>query len=469
MTKKMKKIMVVILVIFICLFPLRVNATDMSDEKDNIVQKIQVSEIDLGDYEEQMTVGDKQLLSVTALPENAEETILVYKSSNVNVATINSMGRITALAVGNTTITVTAGKVKQSFELKVVEKEDTTIPVTDIEIADYETELEVGKTTTISGTVLPSNATDSTITYISSNVSVATVTSTGEVKGISSGDVVITLTAGGVSRTANLKVKVATTGITLNKDYLVLKRGETYQLSAKVTPEDASQTITYKSADSNVATVSEKGVVVGKKTGTTTVIVSNGDSSVAVSVIVNQSVNDKKQQQDSEETENQNIEYKDIILASEQAKIDSEMLKNLYETKTLLKIEGNGYFITIDGNDIVNYDNEFSTDISMQYEEGNISFCLNNGNELCGAVTLYLEEVSGKYLYLYNESKEKYERIECKNSEELKLTTAGTYQIRETKLKSNQYILVYMVIIGGVVLLIGMGVYILVKKKYWFW
>lgn len=148
---------------------------------------------------------------------------------------------------------------------------------------------------------------------------------------------------------------------------------------------------------------------------------------------------------------------------------DSEMLKNLYETKTLLKIDGNGYYITIDGNDIVNYDNEFSTDISLQYEEGNLSFCLNNGKELCGAVTLFLEDVNGKYLYLYNESKEKYERIDCKDIEELKLTTAGTYQIRETKLKTDQPIWSYILIIGTVVLVVGMGVYIVVKKRYWFW
>lgn len=442
------------------------NFEETVEKEDNTIV---VSEIDLGDYAEQMIVGEKQLLSVTILPFNASEIALTYSSSDTKVATINGMGRITALAMGNTTITVTAGQVSQSFILRVIEKEDTTISVTNIEIEDYESELEVGKTTNISGTIVPSNATDSTIIYTSSDKSIATVSSTGEVKGISAGNVTITLTAGEISKTVTLTIKVNTIGITLNSDYLVLKPSEKFQLSAKVTPADAFQTISYKSLDTSVATVSASGLVTGKEVGITTIIVSNGDCSVAVAVIVNQAVNYNRYEEKIEEIVEEDVYYADTVLASEQSIIDSQMLKYFYKTKKVLKIVGDGYIIEIDGQDIVNYKNEIYTDILIKKEDGVVSFVLNQENELCGAVTLFLEKTEGKYLYLYNVSKEKYEQIESVKLDQLKLTTAGEYQIRSKKLKSDMQIVLYVIVGGMSILLVGIVIYIVIKRKYWFW
>lgn len=70
------------------------------------------------------------------------------------------------------------------------DKEDKTdvqdtgqnIPVTDIEISDHEEEVEVGKTINLTATALPANATESTITFRSSDINIATVTSAGEVR-----------------------------------------------------------------------------------------------------------------------------------------------------------------------------------------------------------------------------------------------------------------------------------------------
>lgn len=428
-----------------------------------------VSELDLGDYTECMTVGEKQLLNVTVLPIDSSENTVIYISSDTKVASVNGMGRISALAVGKTTITVKAGQVSQSFELQVVEPENNFISVTDIEIGSYEPELEVGNTMAVSGTVVPSDASESEIKYTSSDISVAMVNSTGEVKGISAGKVNITLTAGRISKTLELTVKVAATGIKLNSDYLVLKPGETFKLSAGVTPDEACQTVTFKSADISVAEVSSDGLVTGKSTGTTAIIASNGDISVAVSVIVNQMVNYNQQENETGEDIKDEVYYTDTVLASEQKIIDSQMLKHLYETKQILRVIGDGYVIEIDGENIVNYNNIFYTDILLREENNVLRFMLNQGNELCGEVTLSLKKPNGKYLYLYNEAKEKYEQIENIGANELKLTTAGEYKIRTTKLKWNSRVILYILVSGVLILLIGVGVYIAVKKKYWFW
>ena len=432
-------------------------------------EKVKVDELDLGDYSDKMIVGEKQLLSVTVLALDASNVTITYSSSNTDIATINGMGRITAVTIGKTIITVTAGEVSQSFELQVTGEEDTNVHVTDIEIGEHESELEVEKTLTLSGTVIPTNATNSTITYKSSNPAVATVSSTGEVKGIGKGDVIITLSADGISKNVSLTVKVAAIKISLNKDYLVLKTGDSFQLTANVAPTEANQMIKYHSVDTSIATVSQAGVVTAKETGSTTIIVSNGDISAAVSVIVNESIVYQEKTESNQVHKVDAEVYPDLIYAVEHKVIDSEMLRYLYETKKVLRIIGNGYVIEIDGKDIVNYDNEFFTDIELANESGKTSFLLNKGNELCGAVTVYLEETNGRYLYLYNVSEEKYELLNISDTTELKLTTAGEYLLCETKMKLDKKVIVCTVIGSVILLLTGGMIYIFVKKKYWFW
>lgn len=446
---------------------------DISTQEESteigVEETISVTELDMGDYMEQMIVGEKQLLSVTCLPMDATETTITYTSSNPEVASINGMGRITALAVGTTTITAFCQDVNASFELQVGEEEDTTIPVSDIEIGSHENEVKVGGTLSISATVLPADATNSTVTYKSSDEGIATVNSTGEVQGISKGTVIIYVTAENITKEVSLTVKVPTTGLSVNNDYLILKKGNTFQLSASVTPVEANQVVIYRSMDEDIATVSDSGLVSAKKIGNTTIMVSNGDSSVAVSVIVNQNaVNAEEDEIPIEGIVDEKL-YAQTVHVSEVEKIDKDTLYHLYETQEILKILGDGYMIEIDGRDIVNYENEFYTDIQLKKEDGGMSFYLNQGDFLCGDVRLYLAEPDGKYLYLYNTSKEKYELIQTDNLEELKLTTPGEYRITVQKLSYNSVMVVYFIVAGVVVLLIGEGVYIVLKKKYWFW
>ena len=175
--------------------------------------EIAATELDLGDYQSEMTVGTTQLLTVTVIPLTATDQTVTYTSTDVSVAKINGLGRITALSVGETKITVVCGSVEGSFTLTVVEEEEEeteSVAVTDIEIGDYEEELEVGDTVSLSVTVLPQNATDSTVTYWSGDSSIATVNSSGEVKGISKGKTIIYCSAGYVSKEIPITVKVAT-------------------------------------------------------------------------------------------------------------------------------------------------------------------------------------------------------------------------------------------------------------------
>lgn len=450
--------------------------------KSASTNEVKVTELDLGDYQSEMEIGSSQVLSITPLPTDATNTTITYTSSNPSVATVNSMGRISALKIGKVAITISCGGISSYIHIKVKEKSDDTIEVTDLEIANHEEKVKIGETLSLTATVLPSNATDATVTYKSSNDKIATVSSSGEVKGISAGNVTITITAGKIIKKEKIQVIVETKAISINNNYLVLKPGDTFALTGTVAPSDAPQSLTFKSINTNIATVAASGVVTAHAVGNTSIIVSNGDMQAAVSVIVNASEMPSTEDEMSEsETggKETTINYSDVVYASEFTKIDSEMLKYLYSNTSSLLIVGDGYSISVNGKDIVNYLNELVTDIQLHSDTklnnksdkdtDGISFVVNNGEALCGDITLYLDGVRGKYLYLYNEAKEQYEIIESENLSELRISTAGKYLITDKKIRNDNLVVLIILIIGGLALLIGIGVYIGIKKQYWFW
>ena len=346
------------------------------------------------------------------------------------------------------------------------------IPVSDIEISDHEDEVEVGNTLNLTATVLPTTATDSTVMFRSSDMNIATVNSSGEVKGISKGSVTIYVSAGSITKEVNLTVKVKTTMIKINKDYLVLKQGEAFKLRVSVSPAEADQGISFKSTDSSVASVSDGGVVTAKSTGTATIIVSNGDLSNAVSVIVNKNsdtdiINSQNTESSTQEVESQTFD--ENINASEVGTIDTQMLYELYTSGKSMKVTGDGYSMIIDGKKIVNYNNELDTDIKLKKANGHTEFELNNGKYLCGEITIHIDDISGKYLYLYNNVKHKYELVSTQNMDELKLSTPGKYMITAEKISESSKAVRYILIIGGCLILVGSAVYVVMKRRYWFW
>ena len=428
-----------------------------------------VRDIDLGDYPKEIEVDSSQLMSVTVIPEEAISAKVTYQSSNVDVASVNEIGRITGVSVGTAVITVRCGSVIKDFSIKVVEKKSDEIPVTDLEIADYEDKLEVDKTMTLSVTVLPSDTTDNKVQYKSSNEKIATVNSSGEVKGISKGDVTITVSAGKITKDVKLTVKVATTEIKIDSSYLVLKPGQTHQIKATVTPSDAPQGIAYKSVDNEIASVSSSGLITANQCGNGTIIVQNEDTSTAIAVIVDEAVADEAVS-DKVIDKNNPVTYDNELNADEYAVISSEMLKYYYENNDNITIYGNGYKIKLNGDDIRNWENELYTDIELIQDKDGTSFIINKDNALCGLITVQFDEdqLSGKYVYLYNTSKNKYELLKEQDVHKLQLDIAGKYLVSDKRLSTGK-IKIVIVIVFGVFLFFLLCVYIGVKKRYWFW
>ena len=126
-----------------------------------------------------------------------------------------------------------------------------------------------GKTVTLKAT---SNDTAKTVTYTTSNKAVATVSSTGVVKGVKAGTAVITANCG--NATATCKVTVKAPSVKFAKKSAVVYKGKTATVKATLA---GVSSVTYKSSNTKIATVNSKtGTVKGIKAGTVTITATSG-------------------------------------------------------------------------------------------------------------------------------------------------------------------------------------------------
>ena len=239
--------------------------------------------------------GEKRILSATVLPEDAENTDLTWESSDTNVAKVNEAGQVTARTKGTAKITVTTkdGGYTASCVVEVVQlATEVTLDFTSISI-------NAGKTKTLVATVKPTTASDRTVTWKSSNTKVATVSEKGVVKAVASGTATITATSADGNASVHCKVTVTQppTGVTVSDKTLKVGIGKTKTLTATVKPDNASnKNVTWKSADTKIATVNENGVVKGIKAGTVkiTATTMDGKFSATCTVTVYTAVTDVK-------------------------------------------------------------------------------------------------------------------------------------------------------------------------------
>ncbi|MBM6887941.1 Ig-like domain-containing protein [Pseudoflavonifractor phocaeensis] len=166
--------------------------------------------------------------------------------------------------------------------------ESPEVPVTGVELNTQKIELNrVGDVYQIEADVTPINATNQIVNWVSSNPNVATVTDAGLVTAVSNGVTTITATTqdGGYTATCEVLVEltedpnVPVTGVELNTKRITLSQiGNTYQLEADITPISATnQAVTWASSNSNVATVTDAGLVTAVSEGTATITVTTED------------------------------------------------------------------------------------------------------------------------------------------------------------------------------------------------
>ena len=239
---------------------------------------VEVTSVSISNYSLSLEVGQSSTVTATVNPSNATDQTITWSSSNTDVATVSN-GTITAVSVGRAVIKAKSSNDKSASVIVTVK--EPVVEVTSVSISNYSLSLEVGQSATVTATVNPSNATDQTITWSSSNTDVATV-SDGTITAISAGRAVIKAkSSNDKSASVIVTVKepvVEVTEVSLSTSSVELEEGQTTEVFAVVVPSDATDTfITWASSDTSVADVND-GIItaVGEGTATITAVASNG-------------------------------------------------------------------------------------------------------------------------------------------------------------------------------------------------
>ena len=454
--------------------------------------KVTAESIETGSYDAAPLAGTAQQLSPVTTPANAaSKNGVTYVSDNPNVVSVDSEGVAQAVGLGTANITATCGGVSCTYT--ITPQPDASMIATEMDITLASSTIAVGETTSLSLAVLPTSAANYiNVSLSSSNEKVATVNNFGKVTGVAPGKATITATDGNVSCTATITVVAANTStvssqsISLNTNYVVLKPGATRTLSAKATPASASQSFTYKSGNSSVATVSPSGVITAVGTGSTSITVSNGKATALVTVIVNRSASassgsdssngddasngddDKITLDPTVQTIQDSTDHEVVFAQSEVPVITGDILNSLRTTGKTLCVVGDGYTLQVSGKDVRNTTGELNTSLELQQVEQGLEFVVNDGKTVPCSARIDLDKSDYSRLYLYNETTGKWQYLNSYKDGVITLDTAGRYLLTNENLRFANINWTFF-IAGGAVLVVIAVAYIAFKKRYWFW
>ena len=242
------------------------------------------------DSEMTVTTSGLHELEYTIEPANASIQDLEWESTDAAVAKVQySSGRYVLYAYknGTTTITATAtdgSGVTASCEVTV----NINYPVQGISLNhDAKTFTKAGETLQLTATIYPDSATNKTVTWKSSDKTVATVDESGLVTAVGNGTANITATTedGGKTATCQVTVEIPELTLSLDKSELTLTQTEEQQ-KLTATVSDTEEKVTWLSSDPFVATVTRDGTVTAIANGTATITASAGDKTVSCTVEV---------------------------------------------------------------------------------------------------------------------------------------------------------------------------------------
>ena len=242
---------------------------------------IAVTSITLDKSSLALVKGESETLVATVNPSNATHTKVSWTSSNPGVATVDSEGKVNAIANGNATITAQVDDIKASCPVTV------TTPVESITLNKTNLTLNKGESETLVATVVPTDATETTVTWGTSNPYMVSVDLNGKVTAVGGGSATITAKAGGKVASCIVTVIVPVESIELNRTTVTLGEGESVTLKATVNPKDATdKSVTWSSSEESIVTVDQNGKINAIKQGSATIVAKSGDKQATCAVTV---------------------------------------------------------------------------------------------------------------------------------------------------------------------------------------
>lgn len=236
--------------------------------------------------DETLSKNEEKTLTVTYNPTNTTDNKTVdWESSNPEIVSIDSTGKITGKKGGTAKITATVGNVKAEKEVKVV------VPIESVSLSGDDSILK-GESKRLTATINPEDTTDDkTITWSSDDEDVLFVDQNGQMRGIKEGTANVKAVVAGKEATKQITVnEIHIDSITIDGDQeFEMVKNQTKNLSAKINPDnttDDDKNITWTSNKEDVAKVDNNGKVTALKEGEATITAKVGTHETSVKVNV---------------------------------------------------------------------------------------------------------------------------------------------------------------------------------------
>lgn len=207
---------------------------------------------------------------------------VTFMSGNEDVVSVTSEGVVKGIKTGSAEVTI------EAVFPEGIKKDTCTINIDDIEIsylgyAEQSIILEENASVTPELIILPEEAKNKTITFQSDNRESVTVDNSGKITGKKTGSAVVTAIYGDKKAAVNVTVKssvVNVGSISLNVSNKEMQQGESFILSAVVSPDDAdNKNVKFSSSNKNIAVVSPDGKVTAQNAGHAVITAETEDGS----------------------------------------------------------------------------------------------------------------------------------------------------------------------------------------------
>ena len=234
-----------------------------------------------------------------------------WSSENPKIASVASDGTITANGAGTTYIKVSVLGTKISTKMKVTvnDKVDDTVNNSNAEINDDGDGFEeafnsyigvqnvsiksskkvllVGDELKLEADIAPNDASNKEVIWGTSDETIATIDKKGNIKALKAGHVDVTVKTIDGNKTSfvtlEIKNKESDTKISLNKNNITLKVGQSDSIVAKV---NNNKKVVWSSSDTSIVVVDANGKIYAKKNGAATILCTTEDKKATASVSI---------------------------------------------------------------------------------------------------------------------------------------------------------------------------------------
>ncbi len=238
--------------------------------------------------------GGKYPVKATVKPAGNDQNI-TWKSTDTTVATINKNGVIAFVKPGKTTIIASViGEEKDGTLVTHTDQFDLVLENSAGSVSLNYDNIEMyvgGDPKQLFATVLPPDAANKNVEWISFDPSIVVVDDTGLLTAKSPGktQVMVRTEEGGHHALCTVTVKQHAMGVKMSYTNITLNVGEYFDMDVTITPVDATEaSLLWESLHTNIVTVSSTGRITGRAAGEGTVMVKtqNGSTSFCTVTVV---------------------------------------------------------------------------------------------------------------------------------------------------------------------------------------